>query len=205
VRDVLVTGKIKEAVTRKDGTRQWYDAVVVDAPPTGRIGRFLNITHEVGGIAKVGPLKAQSDGVMQVLTSAMTAVHVVTLLEEMPVQESLDAITELRELGMPVGGLIVNMVRRAELTPQQLASAAAGSVDTAALTAELAAVGIDGGHVGGLVTQAEEHAQRATLEESGRDALAEADRPTYELPLLPEVDLSALYELAELLQGQGAA
>ncbi|MDP9181659.1 MAG: AAA family ATPase, partial [Actinomycetota bacterium] len=45
IRDVLLTGKIKEVVTRKDGTRYWYDAVVVDAPPTGRIGRFLNITH----------------------------------------------------------------------------------------------------------------------------------------------------------------
>ena len=34
-----------------------YDAVVMDAPPTGRIGRFLNVTTEVSGLAKVGPIR----------------------------------------------------------------------------------------------------------------------------------------------------
>jgi hypothetical protein len=28
----------------------------MDAPPTGRIGRFLNVTTEVSGLAKVGPI-----------------------------------------------------------------------------------------------------------------------------------------------------
>ena len=32
-----------------------YDAVVLDAPPTGRIGRFLDVSAEVSGLAKVGP------------------------------------------------------------------------------------------------------------------------------------------------------
>ena len=57
LRDVLLTGKVKEAVVRSGRTGPAYDAVVLDAPPTGRIARFLNITHEVGGLAKVGPLK----------------------------------------------------------------------------------------------------------------------------------------------------
>jgi anion-transporting ArsA/GET3 family ATPase len=203
VRDVLLTGKIKEAVTRKDGTRPWYDAVVVDAPPTGRIGRFLNITHEVGGLAKVGPLKAQSDGVMQVLTSKQTAVHLVTLLEEMPVQETIDAVAELTALGMPVGGVVVNMVRGAGLTPAQLRAAGAGLLDPAELGAELTAGGLDPGLTTGLLAQGAEHAARVGLEEQGRDALAHLARPTYELPLLPEVDLGALYELARMLREQG--
>ncbi len=46
VRDVLLTGKVKEAVTRTSDGRRVYDAVVLDAPPTGRIGRFLNVTAE---------------------------------------------------------------------------------------------------------------------------------------------------------------
>ena len=45
LRDVLLTGKAAEAVRRKDdGGSPVYDAVVMDAPPTGRIGRFLNVT-----------------------------------------------------------------------------------------------------------------------------------------------------------------
>ena len=45
VRDVLLTGKIFEAVDRNARNKgaTTYDAVVLDAPPTGRIARFLNI------------------------------------------------------------------------------------------------------------------------------------------------------------------
>jgi anion-transporting ArsA/GET3 family ATPase len=45
LRDVLLTGKAAEAVRRKDRSRgRVYRAVVMDAPPTGRIGRFLNVS-----------------------------------------------------------------------------------------------------------------------------------------------------------------
>jgi anion-transporting ArsA/GET3 family ATPase len=205
VRDVLLTGKVKEVVTRKDGTRPWYDAVVLDAPPTGRIGRFLNITHQVGGIAKVGPLKSQSDGVMAVLQSKVTAVHIVTLLEEMPVQETLDAIEELRSLGMPVGGIVVNMVRPPALEPAQLLAADRGELDVAELAEGLASAGLDPSLAAELATEAAEHAARVALEERGRDVLADADRPTYEVPVLTDVDLGSLYAVAELLREQGLA
>ena len=103
IRDVLLTGKIKEATTRTENGKRVYDAVVLDAPPTGRIGRFLNVTAETARLAKVGPIKTQSDGVAAVLRSPITSVHVVTLLEEMPVQETSDAIAELSALGIPIG------------------------------------------------------------------------------------------------------
>jgi anion-transporting ArsA/GET3 family ATPase len=203
VRDVLLTGKVKEVVTRKDGTRPWYDAVVVDGPPTGRIGRFLNITHQVGGIAKVGPLKAQSDGVMAVLQSKTTAVHIVTLLEEMPVQETIDAVAELKSLALPVGGIVVNMVRPPALAPAELKEAERGELDVAVLERELKQAGLDEGLAPGLAAEATEHAARVALEERERDVLHEAGRPTYELPALQEVDLGSLYELAALLRQQG--
>ena len=109
LRDVLITGKIKEAVTRRHDGRQVYDAVVVDAPPTGRITRFLDVTNEMAQLARSGPIKTQSDGVMAVLRSPQTAVHLVTLLEDMPVQETADAIEELTKAALPVGSVIVNM------------------------------------------------------------------------------------------------
>ena len=51
VRDVLLTGKVYEAVHRnKRGKNQReYDAVVLDAPPTGRIAQFLNVNSELAG------------------------------------------------------------------------------------------------------------------------------------------------------------
>ncbi len=209
MRDVLLTGKVKEAVVRTEkGGRPVYDAVVLDAPPTGRIARFLNISQEVSGLAKVGPIKTQSEGVMAVLRSPLTAVHLVTLLEEMPVQETVDAVTELRAIELPVGGVVVNAVRAALLSQADLVAAERGSLDTAALAAGLEKAGLDAPEV--LVTalagEAADHASRIAIEERGRDALAHLSRPTYELPMLPDaVDLGGLYALAEQLTEQGMA
>ena len=208
LRDVLLTGKVKEAVVRKrpSGSGHAYDAVVLDAPPTGRIARFLNISHEVGGLAKVGPLKSQSDGVMAVLRSPQTAVHLVTLLEEMPVQETIDGVQELHSVGLPVGAVVVNAVREPVLPPAHLATAERGELDREALAVGLKAAGLDPTEalVSALTAEAADHATRVALEERGRDALAALDRPSYELPLLPDtVDLAGLYELAAALEAQG--
>src|SRR5215472_10192882 len=104
--DVLVTGKATEAARRRrPGGGYLYDAVVLDAPPTGRIGRFLNVTAEVSGLAKVGPVRTHADTVANVIKSPQTAVHIVSTLEEMPVQETIDGIAELHAIaGMQVGG-----------------------------------------------------------------------------------------------------
>src|SRR5690606_16139579 len=111
VRDVLLTGKACEAVRRRGpGGRLAYDAVVMDAPPTGRIARFLGVNDEVAGLARVGPIHHQAQAVMRVLKSRETAVHLVSLLEEMPVQETADGVAELRAAGLPVGCVVVNMV-----------------------------------------------------------------------------------------------
>jgi anion-transporting ArsA/GET3 family ATPase len=207
--DVLLTGKVKEAVVRrtKDGTPA-YDAVVLDGPPTGRITRFLNISHEMGGLAKVGPIKTQSDNVMAVLRSGQTAVHLVTLLEEMPVQETLDGAAELTAAQLPVGGVIVNAVREPLLPPADLVAAEEGRLDIPALTAGLKEAGLDPDDalVAALAEEATDHAHRVALEERGRDSLAALHRPSYELPLLTQaVDLGSLYRLADLLREQGLA
>ena len=214
LRDVLLTGKVKEAVVRKDGKAtaragkgaRAYDAVVLDAPPTGRIARFLNISQEVSGLAKVGPLKSQSDGVMAVLRPPRTAVHLVTLLEEMPVQETIDAVQELHGVGLPVGAVIVNAVREPVLPPAHLAAAERGELDRDALVTGLRAAGLEPREqlVTALAAEAADHATRVALEERGRDALAALARPSYELPLLADtVDLAGLYELAASLKDQG--
>ncbi|GGQ43687.1 ArsA-related P-loop ATPase [Couchioplanes azureus] len=194
LRDVLLTGKVKEATTRSSDGRRAYDAVVLDAPPTGRIGRFLNVTAETAKLAKMGPIKTQSDGVASLLRSPITSVHVVTLLEEMPVQESLDAIAELNALHIPVGRIIVNGAR-----PPLLAGA---KVSKAELKRGLTAAGLpaDPATVAGLHAEAKAHLTRRELEESLRADLAETGHPMVELPLLSDgVDRDGLHRLADLL------
>src|SRR5437867_3015064 len=64
--DVLVTGKATEAARRRVSRRDdshVYHAVVMDAPPTGRISRFLDVSTEIAELAKVGPIKTHSDTV----------------------------------------------------------------------------------------------------------------------------------------------
>jgi anion-transporting ArsA/GET3 family ATPase len=193
LRDVLLTGKVKEATTRTADKRRVYDSVVLDAPPTGRIGRFLNVTAEAARLAKVGPIKTQSEGVAALLRSPITAVHVVTLLEEMPIQETVDAIAELTKLRIPVGRVIVNSTR-----PPLLAS----KVSQAELRRGLAAAGLpaDRATVAGLHTEARDQLTRRELEESLRADLSELRLPLVELPLLPEgVDRTALDRLAAVL------
>lgn len=213
VRDVLLTGKACEAVRRKDrGGRFVYDYVVMDAPPTGRITRFLNVNDEVAGLAKIGPIHNQAQAVMRVLKSPETAVHLVTLLEEMPVQETADGIAELRAARLPVGRVIVNMVR-----PQVLDAAdldLVGSVPRSAVARSLSSAGLGGARRGGhaerlvepLLTQAEEYAERYALETEQRAVLAGLGVPLHELPLLAEgMDLAGLYALARKLRGQGVS
>ena len=52
LRDVLLTGKAKECVNRTDRDgRPVYDAVVLDAPPTGRVVSFLDVTQAMADLA----------------------------------------------------------------------------------------------------------------------------------------------------------
>ena len=210
VRDVLLTGKVYEAVQRNRRTKnaRHYDAVVLDAPPTGRISQFLNVNNELAGLAKVGPIRSQADTVMTLLRSKRTAVHLVTVLEDMPVQEAADGIDELRAQHLPVGGVIVNLARRNELDDRERDLAISGELDRDAVAADLARVGVKPTDtlVSGLLHEAREHAERRELEDEQRKRINALDVPTYELPRLPDgIDLSALYELAADLCKQGLA
>jgi anion-transporting ArsA/GET3 family ATPase len=210
LRDVLLTGKASEAVRRKDRRgHRIYDAVVMDAPPTGRISRFLNVNTEVAGLAKVGPIRNHADTVMRVIRCPETAVHFVTLLEEMPVQETLDGVADLKRIGLPVGGLMINMVRPPVLPEADLALAAERDLDIDAIRMGIKAAGIEDRSTEiarALAAEAADHARRAALQEREKARLAKAEIPEYELPLLGDgTDLAGLHELAEELRRQGAA
>ena len=205
--DVLLTGKIKESVIRVDKDKlPVYDAIVVDAPPTGRIARFLDVTRAVSDLAKGGPVYSQAEGVVKILHSDQTAIHLVTLLEALPMQETMEAIDELQELRLPIGSVIVNRNIEAYLKPDDLAKAAEGDVDADAVRAGLAAAGIKlpDADFAGLLTETIQHATRMTARAATALQLDELKVPRLELPTIADgVDLGSLYELSESLAQQG--
>jgi len=210
VRDVLLTGKVYEATKerRRGKDVRTYDAVVLDAPPTGRIAQFLGVNSELAGLARVGPIRAQADLVMKLFRSPRTAIHLVTVLEEMAVQETADGIAQLREAGLPVGGVVVNRVRPQDLGPEQLAAMRSGTISAADVAADLETAGLptDDQLVAGLLAEAHDHAVRRELEDRQRQVVAALGVPSWELPLLPAgIDLGGLYELAACLKEVGMA
>jgi anion-transporting ArsA/GET3 family ATPase len=197
VRDVLLIGKVYEAAGRrvphKHGrsrgpTRLAYDAIVLDAPPTGRIVRFLNVNAEVADVAKVGPIRQQADSITRMLRHPSTAVHLVTLLEEMPVQETVDTLAELRGAHLRPGVVIVNQVREPLLADPVLAAAVRGrTVKLAAGVArDLRSVGVTAGDdlVPALFAEAAEHADRVALQREQDEVVSGLGLPVVRLPAL---------------------
>ena len=186
LRDVLLTGKIKEAAVRLDSNRRpAYDAIVVDAPPTGH---------------------SQAEGVVRLLHSAETAIHLVTLLEALPIQETIEAIEELEELDLPIGSVIVNRNIPPFLPAADLESAATGTIDADAVRAGLSRAGIalSDDDFAGLLTEAIEHATRIAARAESAVQLEDLHVPRLDLPTIADgVDLGSLYELAEVLAQQG--
>ncbi len=224
VRDVLSLGKVYDVARRPEGGSSArsrrrdrpgsidavasfaYDAVILDAPPTGRVVRFLNVNTEVSDLARVGPIRHQADSVTALLKSPACAVHVVTLLEEMPVQESADTITELRDSGLPVGAVVCNQVREPHLCPADLRAAVDGHLDPSSLAEQLRGLGLphDEATVGGLLAQAQAHGQRIALEDEQLSIIDGLGQPVLVLPALPDgADPDSVRVLAHQLAEQG--
>lgn len=207
LRDLLLVGKVYEieARRREDG-RRMYDTIILDAPPTGRIVPFLQAPEGVTEIVRVGPIKRQAGQIKQMLTDpARVQAVLVTLLEEMPVQETIDGIRMLREADVAVGPVIANQVVIPQVTaddervladlggPEIAARAGRGGVDLASADTDL------------LLAAAEAHRARLDLQSGLRGDVAErSGRPVLDLPLLtgPTFDANDLEVLADVLATQ---
>jgi anion-transporting ArsA/GET3 family ATPase len=112
IKDVLLIGKVKEMERRRDADGHFhYDAVIVDAPPTGRIVNFLRAPDATTDLVGVGPIRSQAQSLVDMLLDPdRTRAVLVTLLEEMPVTETLEGAQALHGLGVAVGAVVVNRV-----------------------------------------------------------------------------------------------
>ncbi len=126
IRDVLVLGKIKQL--EREGTA---DLVLVDAPATGHAVTFLTSASGLLDAARGGPVRTQAADVVEMLHDpGRCRVVLVTLPEEMPVSEAIDAAYQLEDrAGVQLGPVIVNGCDEplaALSTPAADAAAAAG-------------------------------------------------------------------------------
>lgn len=197
LRDVLLTGKVYEAVRRREkGRPHAYDAVVLDAPPTGRIAQFLNVHEAVAGLARMGPIRSQADSIMRMLRSATTVVHLVTLLEDMPVTETEEAVAQLEPTRIRVGTIVANLVIASPLDDEQLEEAAA-------LNSPLSVPGLTDQQNQALAAEFAVEAARTLDQRERQQRLAGLGLAMAEIPLDPGgIDLGALAQIAALLRSQ---
>lgn len=90
-----------------------FDVVIFDAPATGDSTDLLKLPSLISDIVPVGPL-ARDAGACSVLfrNPALFSTVLVTLPEELPVSETFElAETIGRDLGLPLGPLVVNRLR----------------------------------------------------------------------------------------------
>lgn len=105
IKDVLVLGKIKQI--ERSGVA---DLILVDAPATGHTMTFLSSASGLLDAARGGPVRTQAADVVELLTDpARCQVALVTLPEEMPVNEVVEAAYQLEDkVGIALGPVITN-------------------------------------------------------------------------------------------------
>jgi anion-transporting ArsA/GET3 family ATPase len=93
IRDILVLGKIKQLEREAEA-----DLILVDAPATGHAMTFLSSAQGLLDAARSGPVRAQAADVVELLTDPERCqVALVTLPEEMPVNEVVEAAYQLED------------------------------------------------------------------------------------------------------------
>ena len=146
--ELVLLGKAwhMEAVEKGDGGRPAWDMLVIDAPATGHGVSLLRLPQTILAAVPVGPMADDARQMQALLEDPVrTALHVVTLPQDLPATEALELCTEAQQkLGVPTGQLFVNQVLPELLDPTQRRALARTQPDTPLLTDALAAIDAQG-------------------------------------------------------------
>ncbi len=168
--------------------RQWpdapggFDRIVLDLPATGHALTLLGVPHSLVATLPSGPMSTEAGWMLDLLTDpVMTAAVLVSLPEELPVNETLELAQELRaRLRVRVGAVVLN-----QAVPSRF-----GPGDRAALSGRP-----------GLSALAQAYEDDARRTEDSVDRLRALDAPLLQLPRLvaPELGRGELVSLGEVL------
>ena len=121
--DLLMLGKSHFHAMEVDSSGKFiWDKIVIDAPATGHGIFFLKIPSVITSILESGPMFSDAKKIEEFLRDPkMTAINLVTLPEEMPVNETLELRqTLVDELKMPIGMIVANSVYEPVFDEQEL-------------------------------------------------------------------------------------
>jgi anion-transporting ArsA/GET3 family ATPase len=110
--ELLLLGKAFDLErAQKKGAPVW-DQIIVDSPATGHGVSLLRLPSAILGVIERGPMADEVRAMQTLLTDpARTAIHLVTLPEEMPVRETLELLGQIDTLlQIPKGTLFINGV-----------------------------------------------------------------------------------------------
>lgn len=108
LRDILMLGKMWYEATRKAE----FDLIVLDTPAAGHTVSMLRSPEGFLHAVPVGPLAGHARKVLEWLKDpAQVAVHLVTMADEMPVNETIETARMLeQQLAVDVAHVYVNML-----------------------------------------------------------------------------------------------
>ena len=113
--EILMLGRIHDLEKKQVGSLRReakYDMIIVDAPATGHGLSALEVPNVLMKAVKVGPLAKYAKDILELLKNEEhTAFSLVTLAEEMPVQESYEYVQKLlKHSSIAIGPILINAV-----------------------------------------------------------------------------------------------
>jgi anion-transporting ArsA/GET3 family ATPase len=193
LKELVTIGKIWELAqpSRRVKKAREYDLVIVDAPATGHGVGFLHTPRTFASIARVGPVHSQAHELDRFITDHdRTGVAIVSLPEEMPVNESASLEEQLTsQIGVSVDRVYMNA-----LYPERFSKDDAAELERALEGADGAA---RAAVRAGLSEFRRARAQRAQLQRLKRAVSV----PVKTLPFVfkPSLDVASLQRLAGAL------
>jgi anion-transporting ArsA/GET3 family ATPase len=168
--------------------RQWpdapggFDRIVLDLPATGHALTLLGVPQSLVSALPSGPMSSEADWMLELLTDpAITSAVLVSLPEELPVNETLELAQALRSrLKVRIGALVLN----------QSVESRFGPGDLAALSGRP-----------GLSALAQAYEENARRTEDALERLRIIDAPLVQLPRLvsPALGRAELESLGDVL------
>jgi anion-transporting ArsA/GET3 family ATPase len=193
LKDILMLGKIWYLEQGRSNGRGPgdFDTIVVDAPAAGHMLTFLSAPMGLADAVRLGPVKRQSDWLVEMLRDPKrTRVHLVTLPEEMPVSETLETAEALdARIGIHAGSVFANAVYSDlfDATEKQTLAEIGGAKPMATLkkVASEAGIRLDSEDVAALIAYARFLTARQAIQSVHLKKLRRGvDQPVVELPFL---------------------
>jgi anion-transporting ArsA/GET3 family ATPase len=167
-----------------------FGPIIVDLPASGHALALLSTPRMVMRLVRMGPLYRRAVELLRLLNdSTQTALCVVTLAEELPINETIELVARAKGLGIPVGHVVVNAVPPSGLQGEDLELMSRLKTEAAGPLQSWAAEVLDGSH-------------RASRAQAEIDRLLLTGRaPVAQVPFLPDSGAALANAISAALPG----